>query len=56
MSEDALQQVPTIAPGWDKHFLLTTYKNWVAGLGETPRNPDAAFLGWVKKFTKGKRP
>jgi hypothetical protein len=45
-----------LAPGWDKHFLVATYKKWVAGLGEMPRNADAAFLGWVKKFTKGKRP
>ena len=56
ISEEALQQVSRIAPGWDKHFLLATYKKWVAGLGEMPRNPDAAFLGWVKKFTKDKRP
>ena len=27
-----------------------------AGLGEMPRNPDRAFLGWAKKFTKGKPP
>jgi hypothetical protein len=56
VSEAALQQVPGLAPGWDKHFLVATYKKWVAGLGEMPRNADAAFLGWVKKFTKGKRP
>jgi Plasmid encoded RepA protein len=56
ISEEALQQVSRIAPGWDKHFLLATYKKWVAGLGEMRRNPDAAFLGWAKKFTKDKRP
>jgi hypothetical protein len=56
VSEAALQQVPLLAPGWDKHFLMATYKTWVVGLGEMPRNPDAAFIGWVKKFTKGKRP
>ncbi len=56
VSEVALQQVPMIAPGWDKHFLMATYKAWVAKKGEMPRNPDAAFLGWVKNFTRGKRP
>lgn len=56
VSEEALQAVTAIAPGWDKHFLMATYKKLVASLGEMPRNPDAAFLGRVKKFTKGKRP
>jgi hypothetical protein len=56
VSGRALQQVADIAPGWDKYFLEAAYKEWVAGLGEMPRNADAAFLGWVKKFTKGKHP
>lgn len=56
VSDRALQQVTDIAPGWDKYFLEAAYKEWVAGLGEMPRNADAAFLGWVKKFTKGKQP
>jgi hypothetical protein len=56
VSEEALQQVSRVAPGWDKHFLMASYKSWVASKGEMPRNADAAFLGWVKKFTKGKRP
>jgi hypothetical protein len=56
VSEKALQQVPSIAPGWDKHALRAQYEGWVVQKGEMPRNPDAAFLGWVRKFTKGKRP
>ena len=57
VSEKALQQVPVIAPGWDKHFLAATYKSWVVEeKGEMPKYPDAAFLGWVKSFTKSKRP
>jgi hypothetical protein len=56
VSVDALEKVPSIAPGWDKYALAERYRAWVADLGEMPRNPDAAFLGWVKKFTKGKRP
>ena len=50
----ALEQVPGIAPGWDKHYLEATYKEWVSRLGQMPRNADAAFLGWVRNFTKGK--
>lgn len=56
VSEEALQQVPQIAPGWDKHALRARYEAWVVQKGEMPRNVDAAFLGWVRKFTKGKRP
>jgi hypothetical protein len=58
VSEDALQQVPAIAPGWDKHHLAATYIAYVNSelRGERPRHRDAAFLGWVRKFTKGKRP
>lgn len=56
VSVKALEQVPAIAPGWDKYALAERYKAWVAELGEMPRNADAAFLGWVRKYTKGKRP
>lgn len=56
VSVEALEQVPGIAPGWDKYALADRYRAWVADLGEMPRNADAAFLGWVRKFTKGKRP
>jgi hypothetical protein len=51
-----MEQVSEIAPGWDKYYLEAAYKDWVVGLGEMPRNADAAFLGWVRKFTKGKAP
>lgn len=56
VSERAMEQVSDIAPGWDKHYLEAAYKEWVAGKEEMPRNIDAAFLGWVRKFTKGRRP
>ena len=57
ISEDALQDVSVIAPGWCKHMLLDTYAGWIErerkGVG---RSPDKAFHGWVRRFTKGKRP
>lgn len=57
-SEEVLDQVPGIAPGWDKHHLAATYVAYVNGTlgGKRPDRRDAAFLGWVKKFTKSKRP
>jgi hypothetical protein len=56
VSVTALEQVAAIAPGWDKYALAEQYKGWVVGLGEMPRKPDAAFLAWVRKYTKGRRP
>lgn len=58
VSERALEQVSEIAPGKDKYGLAAMYVDYVNNaLGsERPRNRDAAFLGWVKKFTKGKPP
>lgn len=55
ISEDALAQVRSVAPGWDKYFLAARYQEWMQGK-ERPKHPDAAFLGWVKRFTKGKAP
>lgn len=55
ISEDALAAVRSVAPGWDKYFLAARYTEWMKGR-EHPKNPDAAFLGWAKRFTKGKSP
>jgi hypothetical protein len=55
VSEDALDQVRKIAPGWDRQYLLARYMDWIEGK-EPPRDIDRAFLGWAKKFTKGKPP
>jgi hypothetical protein len=55
ITEDALDRVRQVAPGWDRQWLLARYREWTAGKPE-PENPDAAFIGWVKRFTKGKQP
>jgi hypothetical protein len=52
----ALEKVPNIAPGWDKYRLEAIYREWVQTLAEPVRNPEVAFLGWVRSFTKGKPP
>jgi hypothetical protein len=58
VSEKALEQVPGIAPGWDKHQLAGMYVEYVNNelRSERPRHRDAAFLGWVRKFTKRRPP
>lgn len=55
VSEDALDRVRAAAPGWDRQWLLAKYQEWTKGK-PLPANIDAAFIGWAKKFTKGKRP
>lgn len=53
---DTLGKVAAIAPGWDKYALEQFWKAWAMQQAEVPRNPDAAFLAWCKKFTKCKPP
>jgi hypothetical protein len=48
-------QLLTLAPGWDRQMLVARYREWSKGK-EAPSNPHGAFLGWVKRFTKGKAP
>lgn len=44
----------TVAPGWDVHFLEQQWREWVAKIVdegmEPPRNADAAFIGFCKKW------
>lgn len=37
----------TIAPGWDVHFLEQQWREWIT---EPPRDVDAAFLGFCRKW------
>lgn len=54
-TDAVLDQLRTLAPGWDRQGLLARYRDW--SRGKTPAdNPHGAFLGWVKRFTKGKAP
>lgn len=54
VSEEALDRVRSVAPGWDRQFLLTKFLEWPKSANA--RDLDAAFLGWAKTFTKGKTP
>jgi len=52
-TDAVLDQMRELAPSWDRQALLVRYREWVKG--KVPaRNPHGAFLGWVKRFTKGK--
>jgi plasmid replication initiation protein len=55
ISGTAMEQLRAIAPGWDRHMLEATYKEWVWDK-DAARNEDARFLGWARSFTKGKPP
>lgn len=37
----------TVAPGWDVHFLEQQWREWMT---EPPRNVDAAFIGFCRKW------
>lgn len=52
VSEDALNKVRWVAPGWDRQMLLRKFMDWPGSA--SARNMDAAFLAWAKSFTKGK--
>jgi Protein of unknown function (DUF1376) len=52
VTEAALERVRSIAPGWDRQALLKKFLDWPGS--RNAQNLDAAFLGWVPKFTKGR--
>ena len=52
VSEAALDQVRKIAPTWDRQALLKQFMDWKGS--KNAIDMDKAFLGWVRKFTKGK--
>jgi Plasmid encoded RepA protein len=57
VSEGAMHEGLALAPGWSAQFLQQKFAAWANELGEPLKLPvDRAFVGWVKSFTKGKRP
>jgi hypothetical protein len=52
-TDAVLEQLRTIAPGWDRQGLVARYHEWSKGKA-APSNPHGAFVGWAKRFTKGK--
>lgn len=54
LRDNDYREMLVLAPGWDRNKLIETYNAWVAK--NPPDKPRAAFIGWLKRFTKGKRP
>jgi hypothetical protein len=50
-TDAVLDQLRTLAPGWDRQALLARYREWSRGKAAVD-NPHGAFIGWVKRFTK----
>jgi hypothetical protein len=50
-TDAVLDQLRTLAPGWDRQALVARYRQWSRGK-DAPDNPHGAFLGWVKRFAK----
>ncbi len=47
------EKAKACAPGWDVYHIENEWRGW---LKEPPRNPDAAFLGFYKKWYKKRGP
>jgi hypothetical protein len=54
LHDDDYVEIGQYMQGWDRKLLFDKYNAFVAN--DPPRSPKIAFIGWVKKFTKGKRP
>lgn len=56
VSEATLDEAKRLAPGFDKYALLIDWRTWHAENNHpAPTNPDAAFLGWVRKTNAHRR-
>lgn len=47
------EKAKALAPGWDVYHIESEWREWIT---ETPRNPDAAFLGFCKKWYEKRAP
>ncbi len=52
-TDAVLAKLSSLAPGWDRQGLLAQYHEWSKDKA-APANPHGAFIGWAKRFTKGK--
>lgn len=53
LNDKALQLAKDSAKGWDIYNLIKVYNDGVANRG-IPEKPAAAFIAWVRRYTKGK--
>jgi plasmid replication initiation protein len=47
LSADAHEKAKVVAPGWDVYVLEQEWRGWMT---EAPRNADAAFIGFCRKW------
>lgn len=52
LDPDVYETARMLAPGVDVHFLEQEWRSW---LPETPRNPEAAFLGFCRKWVQKRK-
>jgi plasmid replication initiation protein len=52
LDPDVYETARMLAPGFDVHFLEREWRNW---LPETPRSPEAAFLGFCRKWVQNRK-
>jgi plasmid replication initiation protein len=53
LKPDTFEKARALAPGWDVYFIEREWRDW---LTEPPHNPDAAFLGFCKKWYEKRGP
>ena len=46
-SAEAYHDARTVAPGWDVYYLEQEWREWIT---EPPRDLDAAFVGFCRKW------
>lgn len=51
LSSDAYHDARTVAPGWDVYYLEREWREWIT---EPPRDLDAAFVGFCRKWFERK--
>jgi plasmid replication initiation protein len=49
LKPDTFLEAKECAPGWDVYYLEQEWRAWIT---EPPRNPDKAFLGFCRKWSK----
>lgn len=52
-SAEAYHDARTVAPGWDVYYLESEWREWIT---EPPRDPDAAFIGFCRKWFEKRGP
>jgi hypothetical protein len=47
LTAETYHDARTVAPGWDVYYLEREWREWMT---EAPRDPDAAFIGFCRKW------